>query len=408
MIYGLFHTLTIKFFMLFLFWIPEVVERKKFELKNKKSHGSQSFKKSGIKADLCFEFSSEGEFAQVHSLIEDALKEGRKLELVFFSPSVEKQIISLYESYPDQIRYLRYPLVSFNFFSKTQCFTQWVTSSVLYLVRYDFFPEFLFWAQKKNHELKLIWLSFKKTRLKNKELSFIKKKFLSSSALNVFATAEDKKFAENYQFSGMVYDFRMEQIYRRKLQRENKLARLLPHYPLLINHLRLSTKNFILGNSWVSDLHLLQGLAEGVSLLIVPHQLDNANLVRFSLELDKLGLDSQVIDESSSEFNAPILILNQKGVLCELYSDFSHAYVGGGFGVSVHSLLEPLVGGVPNISCGPINHRSSEFDVAKSYKLLQEVHNHHELNSWLLTHNESGLNFDSSQYLNYRKEVIGC
>jgi hypothetical protein len=73
MIYSLLHTLLVKFVSLFVFWIPEVVERKKFELKNLKERGAQSFKTEKVKADFCFEFSSEGEFAQIASLVEDAL-----------------------------------------------------------------------------------------------------------------------------------------------------------------------------------------------------------------------------------------------------------------------------------------------------------------------------------------------
>jgi len=37
MIYKLLHTLLARFISLFVFWIPEVVERKKFELKNKEA-----------------------------------------------------------------------------------------------------------------------------------------------------------------------------------------------------------------------------------------------------------------------------------------------------------------------------------------------------------------------------------
>lgn len=408
MIYGLLHSLLARFILFFVFWIPEVVERRKFELKNKKEKGSKSFKKDGFKADLCFEFSSEGELAQVSSLIEDALSMGKRIELVLFSPSVEKQVLALYEKFPEQIRYLRYPILTFNYFSQTQYFSNWVSSSVLYLVRYDFFPEFLCWAHKKENSLKLLWLTFKKTRLKNKELSFMKRKFLAASSLNVFATTKDLEFAQKYQSSGIVYDFRMEQIYRRKLNREEKFSKTFPQYSTMLEHLKKSPKSLIFGNAWVSDLHLLESITDDFSILIVPHLLDTKNLREINLALDKLGLDSQVIDDETIEFNAPILILNKKGVLCELYSDFTHAYVGGGFGVSVHSLLEPLVGGVSNISCGPVNHRSTEFDVAQSFNVLKEVHNHHDFSSWLLSSNTKGMSFDSSQYQNYRKEVIGC
>lgn len=406
MIYAVIHTLIIRFLSLFVFWIPEVVERKKFELKNKEEAGSQSFHKALKKADLCFEFSSEGEFAQVSSLVEDALLNGKCIELVFFSPSVEKQVISLYERFPGQVRYLRYPILTYLFWRRELCFTRWVTSPVLYLVRYDFFPEFLLWA--KSHELRILWLSFKKDRLKNKKISFLKKQFLLTSSFNVFATQEDLDYVRPLGVDGLVYDFRMEQIYRRHLNREKKFNEQFKNYHELMKHLRKAPRQLIVGNAWVEDLHLLEHLPEEISVLIVPHKLDAQNLKNIELELDKLGFDFQVVDDQTQEFHAPVLILNKKGVLCELYADFTHAYVGGGFGVSIHSILEPLVNGLPFISCGPVNHRSTEIDVAKSYGVLTVTLNSREFNDWLSHEHGQGMVFDSSLYQQYRKEVIGC
>ena len=408
MIYSFVHTLLAKFLSCFIFWIPEIVIRKRFELKNKKEMGCRSFKEEGITADMCFEFSSEGEFAQINSLVEDALKVGKKIELVMFSPSVEKQVMNLYEKYPEQIRYLRYPILTTVFWSRSLCFSQWVSSKTLYLVRYDFFPEFLFWASRQGHSLKLLWLSFKKSRLKNKKIGLLKRMFLSRSKLNVFATQEDLDYVSPLGVSGIVYDFRMEQIYRRNLNRKEKFSEVFKNYEPLINHLKKSPSQLILGNAWLTDIPLLEKLPDSISVLIVPHQLDETNLVNFQVELEKLGFVTQLIDDETSEFTGNVLILNKKGVLCELYADFSYAYVGGGFGVSVHSILEPLVNGVTHISCGPVNHRSTEVDVAQSYQVLTVVKNAMDFANWLEQENGNGMIFDSSQYELYRKEVIGC
>lgn len=408
MIYQLLHTLLSRVISLFIFWIPEVVERKKFELKNKKEQGSQSFKQIGVTADFCFEFASEGELAQVNSLVEDLLEMGKKIELVFFSPSVEKQVLSLYKKYPEQIRYLRYPILTYRFWSSCFNFTRWISSYTLFLVRYDFFPEFLVWSKKPGNTLKLLWLSFKKDRLKNKDLSSLKKAFLKASFFNVFATKEDLDYVKPLGVDGIVYDFRMEQIYRRKLNRDDKFRAVFKNYDSLMSHLKTFPQQLIFGNAWKSDLHLLEHVTEKTSILIVPHKLDQNNLIELQLELDKMGLEAQLVDDETVHFESQILILNKKGVLCELYGDFSHAYVGGGFGVSIHSILEPLVNGVGAISCGPVNHRSTEVDVAKSHHVLTEVHSADEFFQWLSTEACEGMIFDSSKYQIYRKEVIGC
>ena len=59
---------------LLLFWDPRVTERRRFEKRNKFEALAHSFKEKGIAADLCFQFSSEGEFQQVAPLIMDSLK----------------------------------------------------------------------------------------------------------------------------------------------------------------------------------------------------------------------------------------------------------------------------------------------------------------------------------------------
>jgi 3-deoxy-D-manno-octulosonic-acid transferase len=56
--------------------------------------------------------------------------------------------------------------------------------------------------------------------------------------------------------------------------------------------------------------------------------------------------------------------MNLKGVLCEIYTSFEYAFVGGGHGVSVHSLLEPYLGG-SIVFCGPRVHRSTEYTLIK-------------------------------------------
>ena len=54
--------------------------------------------------------------------------------------------------------------------------------------------------------------------------------------------------------------------------------------------------------------------------------------------------------------------MNYKGILCELYPFFSHAYVGNGFGESVHSLMEPFLANC-FVICGPKIQRSTEYDL---------------------------------------------
>jgi 3-deoxy-D-manno-octulosonic-acid transferase len=370
-----------------LYFVPKVRERMKFEQKNLNEPGSQSFRAQNLAADLCFEFSSEGEFQQVASLIDDALVQGKRLELVFFSPSV----LGL-------------------------SFSSWITSSHLILVRYDLFPEFLVWSLKKNRKLKFVWVTFKKERVKNQLVSLLKRAFLYRSDYTIFATDLDYEMGKTWARHSGTYDFRIDQIKRRLEHKEEKFQRLFPGHDdfkkILESYPR--NKRLILGNAWIHDLFLLKNIPHDVLLVIVPHRLDLENVQAITQMLISLGRTPSIVSHEQHEFEgSSSFLFNMKGVLCEVYADFGKAYVGGGFGQSVHSLLEPLVAGCEHLSCGPVNHRSTEFDLGQLYGQLQEVHTNQEFLAWLKEDNSTyklhdKLKLQFEAYSRYQKEILSC
>ncbi len=382
-------------------WVPKIRERLIFETKNIADYQCRSFRLSREKADFCFEFSSEGEFQQVASLIQDALTAGKKLELVFFSPSVEKTVMDLASKYPDQIRYLRFPLLRLEFLS-------WITAPELILVRYDLFPEFLFWASRKNHTLKMVWVSFKKTRMKNKGLSFYKQLFLKASRFVVYATEADQKFAQKIK-AGPVYDFRMDSIQRRISGRMEKFKQMFSGYEDLKKQIAL--KSLIVGNAWPSDMFLLEKIPADTFVLIVPHQLDPAIIMSMEESLRKMGR-TPVVSTGESIPETKTLILSKKGILCELYADFTRAYVGGGFETSIHSVLEPLIAGSEAMACGPLHQRSTEYDLAQDAGRIAEVNSSDEFALWFKEGVKNPIPDDQrpvfGKYNDYRKEIISC
>ena len=397
-------------FLKYLFiWHPKVQERIEFEGKNGKDLGSKSWHEMGLKADLCFEFSSEGEFQQVASLIYDALKKGKRLELVFFSPSVEKTIIDLARNFSTQVRYLRFPL--FN-----ESFSSWVTSDQLILVRYDLFPELLSFAMESDKHLQLLWMTFKKERSKGRTPSWMKRQFLKLASAIVYASEDDLLYGKKMGFPGINYDFRMEQIYRRIKNRGETLQKKMACFPtyqeLLLNY--PAHRRLIVGNAWAEDISLLRNLPQDILLFVVPHQLQEANLDQIAKYLREVGRIPEIISESTRQLPAGnTFIVNQKGILCELYSDFGRAYVGGGLGVSVHSILEPLIAGSEMISCGPNHHRSTEYDVARSFGKMTQVQNAPEFEEWLnraAPQEDSRVKLEAviGLYPEYSKGVLKC
>jgi hypothetical protein len=394
------------------FWVPQLRERKTFEMKNLGDTLCTSFASSGLEADVCFEFSSEGEYQQVASIIDDGLGRGLRFELVLFSASVEKIIMDLAAKYPSQIRYLRYPLVSF---SHSHSFTTWITAKTLVLVRYDLFPEFLAWASNPRHRLKIIWVTFKKERVKGKSPSFMKKLFLARARDLVFATKLDQDYAKLHQWKGSAYDFRMEQIRRRVEKRDQKFQRVFPNYSriqeMLLNYPR--HRRLIFANCWISDLMLLETLPQDMFVIIVPHKLDQETLNAYEQHLIQIGRQPLIVSaETAINPLSNTIILNMKGVLCELYADFGKSYVGGGFGASIHSILEPLVSGCEQISCGPKHLRSTEFDHGIALGDLHEINSAKDFSRWLTTmpleKKKTRLSSIFQHYEQAREDVLSC
>jgi 3-deoxy-D-manno-octulosonic-acid transferase len=396
-----------------LFWHPRVRERNRFEKRNKFERLAHSFAETAEAADLCFEFSSEGELQQVAPLIDDALAAGKKIELVFFSPSVEKGVMALAAANPRQIRYLRYPFVRILPFVARRCFTHWVTAKTLVMVRYDLFPELLLWGMARGNTLTLVWMTFKKERSRGRGPSWWKRRFLAAARTVVYAGDPDGALGKELRVPGPVFDFRIEQIRRRVERRGEKFRIQFPVHGALCDLARSHRRALILGNAWPSDLFLLRDLAADVFVLLVPHDLSLAVLDEFQDRLRALGRDPFVIGaETVALAPRATVLLNRKGLLCELYADFGHAYVGGSFEGSIHSILEPLVAGSPRLACGPAHHRSTEFDVAAAVGRVTEVTTPEAFRGWLERDAEPAghdrIEALSADYKAMRELVISC
>ncbi len=99
----------------------------------------------------------------------------------------------------------------------------------------------------------------------------------------------------------------------------------------------------LVGSAWPADLRELLKSSGGIpgSLVVVPHDLSPANLSRIRSDLERA-------------LPGRHLLVDEMGVLVELYPVADWAFVGGGFHEGIHSTIEPAVAGLPVI-CGPRN-----------------------------------------------------
>lgn len=379
-------------------FVPWVKRRLQFERKNQVDLYSRSFRFDGKKADVTFEVSSEGELEQVRPLIDQLLAENLLVELIYASESVEKKCELLAQEYRGRLRILRLPVLTF-FVSSTLggCnFFRWRTGRVLILCRYDFYPELMLLGARQ--QVFFILLS---ATLKNKEHYF--ERFFSMTAwylkqiyahFDVIVAAsqdDEKRFLDiGYPSSNLrAFDFRVLQILKRLLEKEHKFSKI-PTFPLFrqcLDHFPYE-RRLIMGSAWPNEMEVLRHpdflkrIFAGEFLVVVaPHKLgeDSLTLIKkmaqkyaeisgFDLPIYEWGpkLSENEIHENFKimEKKPGILLVSFPGVLCELYSLFGHAFVGGGHGRSIHSVLEPYVAGA-TVYCGPKIHRSTEFDLIK-------------------------------------------
>ena len=120
-------------------------------------------------------------------------------------------------------------------------------------------------------------------------------------------------------------------------------------------------KVFVAGSSWPPDEDVfIEYFNEHRDwrLIIAPHVIGEDHLRQI---LSKLKMSSVLYTQTTPEeaSKADCLIINCFGLLSSIYQYGQVAYVGGGFGVGIHNVLEAAVWGMPVIF-GPNNKNFQE------------------------------------------------
>lgn len=161
---------------------------------------------------------------------------------------------------------------------------------------------------------------------------------------------------------------------------ENRLSiHFLPEKPLVI----------VIGSSWQPDEELLltayqelpKDLKDKICFVIAPHVPSSVTVHRLQHNLSETTLLSNYSDDS----DIPIrhLIADSIGKLLRLYSVAHAAYIGGGFGVGVHSVTEPAGYGIP-LATGPAIQKARDAVALEKAGALTVIRNVTEAQQWML------------------------
>ncbi len=134
-------------------------------------------------------------------------------------------------------------------------------------------------------------------------------------------------------------------------------ARELP----VVNAFKQGRKVFVAGSSWQPDEDIfIRFFNEHPEwkLIIAPHVIGEAHLEQILSKLDRHAVRYTQATPADAEL-ADCMIIDCYGLLSSIYRYGEVAYVGGGFGVGIHNVLEAAVWRMPVIF-GPNNKRFQE------------------------------------------------
>jgi 3-deoxy-D-manno-octulosonic-acid transferase len=149
---------------------------------------------------------------------------------------------------------------------------------------------------------------------------------------------------------------------------------LKPKKNSLIEHFKANDRIIIAGSTWEKDEEILTNCqlpTANWKLIIAPHEINEEHIQKvISLFPDSLRY-SEISKESVSTaldklLQAKILIIDNIGMLSNIYQYADIAYIGGGFGSGIHNILEAVAFGVPVIF-GPNHHKFPE-----AYEIIEQ------------------------------------
>lgn len=288
---------------------------------------------------IWFHCASLGEFEQGVPIIEEVkrIKPNHKIIISFFSPSgfeVKKNT-----PLADQVVYL--PLDTP---SNAKRFIDIIHPSLVFFIKYEFWPNYLFELKKKEIPVLLISGVFNENHIFFKSYGGFMRKALRT--IDHFFVQDDNSKTllktigiKEVTVSG---DTRFDRV-SKQLQMDNKLK--------FAEDFKGNSLCIVCGSTWPEDEKLLLDFINhsesGVKFIIAPHKIEADKIEKLQNSIvKKTILHSQVDQVDISQYS--VLIIDCIGLLSKLYSYADIAYVGGAAGkTGLHNVLEPATFSLP-------------------------------------------------------------
>lgn len=328
---------------------------------------------------LWFHVSSLGEFEQGRPLMERIKAEypQYKIVLTFFSPSG-------YESakkyqFADIICYMPFDTVL-----NARRFVRMLRPKMAFFVKYEFWMNFLVELRRNKIPTYSVSSIFRAEQIFFRPWGFFYRKALRCFDHLYVQTENSKKLLAGIGINCVTVtgDTRFDRV-----ARILEVARSLPLVEAFVEGGR---KIFIAGSSWGPDEEVYMPYfrgSKGWKLIVASHEVDETRIKEITERVDGVCVryTKATMDEARA---ADCLIVDCFGLLSSIYRYGNVAYVGGGFGVGIHNILEAAVYGIP-VFFGPNNAKFQEAAALKECGGGIEIHSAEDFAERMRTFDEN-------------------
>lgn len=287
---------------------------------------------------LWFHAASVGEFEQARPIIERLHSElpFRKVLLTFFSPSGYE----LRKNYPlvDKVTYLPFATRR-----NARKMLDILPLEAAVMVKYEFWPAYLKALKAKHIPTYLISAIFRPG-----QLFFLPWGKMYLKLLHAF----EHIFVQDQSSSDLLQRYGVKAVTvagDTRFDRVTEVRKQAKDLPVVDGFVAGAPRVIVAGSTWQRDeQYLARYMAEreDVKLVLVPHEIDSAHLHEIFQYFE--GRYVRYTEATPQNVNkCRVLLVDTIGVLSSIYRYGHVAYIGGGFGVSIHNTLEAAVYGMP-------------------------------------------------------------
>ncbi|KGF35711.1 3-deoxy-D-manno-octulosonic acid transferase [Prevotella bivia DNF00650] len=327
---------------------------------------------------IWFHAASLGEFEQGRPLIEKVHKEHPeyKILLTFFSPSgyeVRKNYTGA-----DIITYLPIDTIT-----NARAFLRAIRPVMAFFIKYEFWYNYLHILQYRGVPTYSVSSIFRPNQIFFKWYGRNYGRVLQCFTHFFVQNEESQQLLAGIGFknSTVVGDTRFDRVLQIK-----EASKQLPIVDSFVHiHEEKKPLTFVAGSSWPPDEAIFIeyfNTHPSWKLIIAPHIIGEDHLKQIISLLKNKKVVRYTQTTETDAANADVLIIDCFGLLSSIYRYGEVAYVGGGFGVGIHNVLEAAVWSIPVIF-GPNNAHFAEAQGLKHNGGGFEIHNLEDFSKYI-------------------------